>query len=202
MSSDGAGKTARVAPERQVRRAELEAAIPAIRAAPKDGAAVEMLCLRPDYGQRRFVEEIRVTRAEGIPGERWATRPWLRLPSGAPHPGIQVCILQRRVLDLVWRDRDRVAHPGDSFVVDMDLSEDNLPAGQYLQAGSAVLRVSAVFNEACAKWRHRYGSDAKDWVAAPENRRHRLRGILCRVMADGTIRAGDRLQKLAGRPRG
>ncbi len=34
---------------------ELNAALPHVMAAPKDRAAISMLCLRPAYNQRRFV---------------------------------------------------------------------------------------------------------------------------------------------------
>lgn len=180
----------------QVTRAELEAGLPHVMAAPKDAGRVELLCLRPDYGQRQFVPEISVTVAQGIPGERWATRPWLRLPDGSPHPGIQICILSQRVLDLVWRDREGVVHPGDTFITDMDLSEANLPAGQILQVGTALLEVSDIFNDACVKWAARYGKDARDWINVPEHRALRLRGILCRVARDGVVREGDSMLKL------
>jgi len=179
----------------QATRAELDAAIPGILAAPKDGAAVGMLCLRPAPNLRRFVDEVPVTVAGGIGGERWATAPWLRLPDGAPHPGIQICVLQQRVLDLVWRNREAVPHPGDTFIVDMDLSEANLPAGTLLQAGTAVLRVSDIFNDGCVKWKTRYGAEAKAWITAPGHAALRLRGILCSVERDGVIRNGDRLTR-------
>ncbi|TVS00426.1 MAG: hypothetical protein EA407_14790 [Rhodobacteraceae bacterium] len=184
-------------PALHVSRAELDAALPWIVAAPKDGGRVEMLCLRPDYGQRCFVPEITVTAERGIPGERWATRPWLRDANGAPHPGIQVCILSRRVLDLVWRARVDVPHPGDTFITDMDLSEANLPAGQRLALGSAVLEVSDIFNDACVKWAARYGAASREWINLPEHRVLRLRGILCCVVLDGRIRLGDELRKAA-----
>ena len=176
-------------------RAELDAALAHIAAAPKDGAPIEQLCLRPGYGARRFVDEITLTAANGIPGERWSTAPWLRLDDGSPHRGIQVSILQRRVLDLVWRDRAGTPHPGDTFIVDMDLSEANLPVGTLLRVGTAHLRVSEVFNDACVKWKTRYGSAAKDWVTAPGHPALRLRGVLCSIVADGVIRTGDRLLK-------
>ena len=165
-------------------------------AAPKDRAAIDMLCLRPGYNQRRFVDQIEVTQADGIPGERWSTAPWLRLENGDPHPGIQVSILQARVLDLIWRERDTVTYPGDTFVVDMDLSLDNLPTGQLLRVGGALLRVSDVFNTACVKWKARYGSAAKDWITAPGHPELRLRGILCSVEQDGQITNGDLLTKI------
>lgn len=180
---------------RQATRAELDAAIPQIMAAPREGVAVEMLCLRPAKGARRFVDSLRLSRAFGIDGDRWAKAPWLRLPDGRPDPAIQVSILQRRVLDLVWRDRSGTPHPGDTFILDMDLSEANLPVGQVLAVGTARLRVSAVFNDACAKWRMRYGTEAKDWVTAPGHPPLRLRGVLCSIESDGIICNGDRLTK-------
>ena len=174
---------------------ELIAATPRVLAAPKDHGEISMLCLRPAYNERRFVDHIDVTPEKGIPGERWTTRPWLTLPDGSGHPGIQICILSKRVLDLVWRDRETTPHPGDTFIVDMDLSEGNLPEGQLLQAGSAVLQVSEVFNDGCVKWKARYGAAAKDWVNLPEYRSARLRGILCSVVTAGRIQNGDLLIK-------
>ncbi|GAB4261157.1 MAG: hypothetical protein Kow0013_05350 [Pararhodobacter sp.] len=181
----------------QPTRAQLDAAIAGILAAPRDRARIEGLCLRPDYNERRFPDRIMATRHRGIPGERWETAPWLRLPDGSPHPGIQISILQRRVLDLVWRPGDATPHPGDTFIVDMDLSEATLPVGQLLRAGSAVLRVSDVFNDACVKWKVRYGADAKDWITAPGHPPLRLRGVLCSIEQDGEIANGDWLEKLA-----
>ena len=173
---------------------ELMAALPGVLCAPKTGSAVEHLCFRPGYGERRFVGELTVTKAQGIPGERWGTAPWLKLPDGTGHPGIQVSILPRRVLDLVWRNRDTVVHPGDTFVCDLDMTEANLPEGQLLAVGTAVLRVSEVWNDACAKWKVRHGEAAFDWVRAHKNLR--LRGVLCSIAEDGVIRNGDAVEVL------
>lgn len=178
----------------QVTNDELMAALPAVLSAPKTGSAVELLCLRPGYGERRFVDELTVTRTHGIPGERWGTTPWLKLPDGSGHPGIQISILPRRVLDLVWRDRDTVVHPGDTFVCDLDMTEANLPAGCLLAVGTALLRVSEVWNDACAKWKVRHGEAAFDWVRA--HRELRLRGVLCSIEQDGVIRNGDAVEVL------
>jgi hypothetical protein len=173
---------------------ELMAALPGVLSAPKTGSAVELLCFRPGYGERRFVTELTVTKALGIPGERWGTAPWLKLTDGTGHPGIQVSILPRRVLDLVWRDRENVVHPGDTFVCDLDMTEANLPAGQLLAVGTAVLRVSEVWNDACAKWKVRHGEAAFDWVRA--HKELRLRGVLCSIEQDGVIRNGDAVEVL------
>ncbi|CAN1536687.1 hypothetical protein MCELHM10_01598 [Paracoccaceae bacterium] len=172
------------------------AALAGVLSAPKSGSAVEMLCFRPGFGQRDFVNDLTVTRDKGIPGERWGIAPWLKLDDGTGHPGIQVSILPRRVLDLVWRDRTGIIHPGDTFVCDLDTSEENLPEGQPLGVGTAVLRVSEVWNDGCAKWKVRYGTPAYDWIRAPEHRALRLRGVLCSVEQDGVIRLGDKVQVL------
>jgi len=173
--------------------AELDAALPDILAAPKTDAPIRGLCLRPAIGQRAFPDRIHMTQAQGIPGERWMTTPWMRLADGSPDPRIQVSILPSRVMDLVWQDRSQ-PHPGDPIIADLETSEANLPIGTLIQAGTAVLRVSDVWNDSCAKWKVRYGRDAYDWVrAAPKLR---LRGILCSVEVDGTVTLADRLQVL------
>ena len=179
-----------------ITRSELDDLLPEILAAPKDGAAVSMLCSRPGRNQRAFPEQMEFTKENGIPGERWTTQPWLKLPDGSPDPQIQVCILNSRVLDAVWRDRENVAHPGDTFILDMDLSYENLPVGQLLQVGDVVLKVSEEFNTACAKWKVRYGRESFDWINDPENVKYRLRGILCSIENDGIIHNGDIATKL------
>lgn len=176
--------------------AELMAALPDVLAAPKDDASILQLCFRPGYNQRSFPDVLELTRARGIPGERFETAPWIRLPDGSGDPRIQVSILPRRVLDLVWRDRTGTPHPGDTVIADLDTTEANLPVGTLLQAGTALLRVSDLFNDGCVKWKVRYGRDAKDWIVQPGHPELRLRGVLCSVERDGVMRVGDRLRKV------
>jgi hypothetical protein len=181
----------------EVTMATLMAALPHILAAPKDNAPIHSLCLRPGYGERHHPTHLRLTRAEGIPGERWATAPWLRLPDGSPDPRIQISILPVRVMDMVWRDRDAAPHPGDPITADLDCSVANLPPGTLLRCGTAVLRVSDLFNAACAKWKVRYGADARAFIDAPGHPDLRLRGILCAVEQDGEVTLDDRLKVLS-----
>ncbi|MBC6442932.1 MAG: hypothetical protein GDA53_07380 [Rhodobacteraceae bacterium] len=176
--------------------AECEAALAHVLAAPRDNAPVETLCFRPDFGERDFRDTLALTVDHGIPGERWARAPWLRLKDGSPDPRIQVSILGRRTLDLCWRNRETTVHPGDTMIADIDLGEHNMPAGTRLQAGTAVLEVSTKFNDACPKWIRRYGRDSFDWFNRPENRTHRLRGTLCMIVQDGIVRKGDILRKI------
>lgn len=163
--------------------------------APKDSAMIEQLCIRPDFGKRDFVDHVHAIRETGLVGCRWASHPWMSLPDGSGDPRIQVSILQKRVCDIVYDPTDpEDTHPGDTFMVDMDLSEANLPVGSLLQVGTTVLMVSDVWNNACVKWKARYGQEAFDWVrAAPTERR---RGVLCEIFVDGVISTGDTLVKL------
>ena len=174
---------------------DLQEHLPNVLAAPKDNAPIQQLCLRPGVMQRDFVEEMQLTREFGIPGERWNTEPWLKLENGKGDPRIQVSILGKRTLDLVWQDRENSPHPGDSFIADIDFSEENMPTGTLLHIGSAVVRISDKFNNACIKWKDRYGDDALRWVVMPPNRKYRLRGVLCEVVKDGWVKTGDLIRK-------
>ena len=175
---------------------DLARALPHVLAAPKNGAAVDCLCFRPGFNRRTFPDRLTLTRDQGVPGERWMVAPWLKLADGSPDPRIQVSILPRRVMDAVWLDRENTPHPGDTIVCDLDTSHANLPVGTLLQAGTAVLRVSDVFNDGCVKWKVRYGKPAKDWIVAPGHPELRLRGILCSIEADGQVALGDPIRKL------
>lgn len=169
---------------------ELAQALPGILAAPAAGT-VHMLCTRPDHNKRVFPDHIALSRAGGVAGDFEMSKPWLTLPDGRPDPRIQVSILPLRVLDLVWRNREKTAHPGDTMIADLDMTEANLPAGCLIRVGSAVLRVSDLWNEGCAKWKVRYGRPAYNWTAAAQHEGYRLRGILCSIEEDGEVRIGD-----------
>ena len=177
-------------------REKLNNALKSILSAPKDNAQIEQLCYRPGFGERNFVDRLPVSVKGGVQGCRWSHTPWLKRDDGTGDPRIQVSILQKRVLDLVYVPGKDEVHPGDTFIVDMDLSHENLPIGTVIRAGSALLRVSDHWNNACVKWKARYGTDALEWVRQEENIKFRLRGALCEVIEDGTIVNGELLQKI------
>jgi len=183
-------------PENPVTATELAAALPSILAAPRDAGEVRLLCARPRPNARSFPDRLLLTRAAGVAGDFEMTRPWLTLPDGSPDPRIQVSIMPWRVLELVWRDRNRIAHPGDNIAVDMNLSTENLPEGTLLALGAAVLRITDVPNDGCAKWKVRCGRAAYDWVVSPDHLPLRLRGLYCQVEKDGEVRLGDILRRI------
>ena len=182
-----------LAQNEKVTATELAQALPHVLAAPATDGPVTMLCTRPKPNTRIFRDQITLTWATGVQDDKEHSRPWLTLADGSPDPRTQVALLPSRVLDLVWRDRDRVAHPGDTVIADLNMSLANLPVGTLLQAGTSVLRVTDVWNDGCAKWKVRYGKAAYDWVRG--NEALRLRGIFCAVEQDGVLTVGDRIVK-------
>lgn len=179
-----------------VTRDDLDAALPHVLAAPRTDGPISLLCTRSGYNQRHYPQHITLSRQNGVAGDFEMRQPWLTLPDGSPDPRIQVSILPLRVLDLVWRDRVKQAHPGDTIIADLDTSKANLPDGALVRVGTAVLRVSDVWNDGCAKWKVRYGRPAYDWVSAPAHEIYRLRGILCSIEQDGVVALGDRIVRL------
>ena len=85
---------------------------------------------------------------------------------------------------------------GDQLVVDLDLSEDNLPAGTKLRLGDAVIEITDQPHTGCAKFSRRFGVEAHRFVNSEVGTQLHLRGVNARVVQEGTIRAGDRIEKL------
>lgn len=190
------GRPMRHAPLTPITAAELDAALPSVLAAPRDAGVVRLLCTRPQPNARSFPEVLTLARGRGAAGDYHPAQPWLRRPDGSPDPRIEVSIMPWRVLDLVWRERDRVAHPGDNIAVDMTLATSDLPAGARLAVGTAILCVSDVPNDGCAKWKVRCGRAAHDWITTPDHLDLRLRGLYARIEQDGEVRIGDVLRRL------
>lgn len=175
---------------------ELNPSVPYIMDAPKENGEISKLCYRPGFGERVFVDLLSLSTEEGVIGDRWKEYTWLKLPDGGPDPRNQVCIIPKRTLDCFWKEGDEVIYPGDTMVVDMDMSEQNLPTGTQLQVGTAIIEVSDFFNDACTKWAARHGKQSRQWINAPEHIPLRLRGVFCSIVKDGEVKITDRLKKL------
>jgi MOSC domain-containing protein YiiM len=78
----------------------------------------------------------------------------------------------------------------------MELGPENLPPGQRLAIGGAVIEISAVPHAGCASFVERYGKPAVVFVNGPKGKALRLRGIYARVVQDGRVRVGDRVVKM------
>ena len=183
---------------RPLSKAQLDEALPYIMNAPKDNASILHLCYRPDYGERCFTDELQLSCEQGVIGDRWLKE----ANAGSQYSGdkrVQVCILPKRILELVWRadDGEDAIYPGDTIIVDMDLSHENMPIGSQFKIGKAVLEVSDIYNGGCKKWIARYGATSTHWFNRTDNRTKRLRGMLCQIVSDGVIKKGDLLCKIS-----
>jgi len=168
--------------------AELEAGLDYVRQSPKDEGTLLYIVVRPERDERIVLQECQMSAEQGVHGDMW-------LRKGTPHIDAQVMLINTRAIDLLARTSGRWALAGDQLYVDLDLSEDNLQAGQRLAVGSTILEVTSKPHKGCAKFAQRFGKDALEFVNAPQGWQLHLRGICARVVQDGTAKVGDHIVK-------
>lgn len=176
---------------------ELEAGLAEIGRAPATDGVVELIVRRPAEGEREVLEEGTLDLEEGLVGDMWRRRGSKRTDDGSAHPDMQLTLMSARVVDLVAAgDRERWALAGDQVYVDLDISEENLPAGTRLALGSAVIEVTPEPHTGCAKFHGRFGGAAHTFVNTKQHRHLRLRGLNAKVVQPGTVRSGDAIRKV------
>lgn len=175
----------------------LEAGLDVIRQSPRDHGRLEMIVRRPAEGERDVLDEGVLDVTVGLVGDTWALRPSSRTSDGSPHPDMQLNLMNVRVVALLAQQRERWALAGDQLFVDLDLSTENIPAGTRLAIGGATIEVTNQPHTGCGKFVERFGVPAMKFVNSPLGRQLCLRGINARVVQGGTIRAGDRIVRLA-----
>src|SRR5712691_8780172 len=182
---------------RHLNTAELEAGLGEIRRAPKDEGTLELIVRRPQVDEREILDCGELSLELGLVGDSWITRGSSRTPDGSPHPDMQLNIMNSRATALVAEHKDRWQLAGDQLYLDLDLSEENLPAGSRFAIGAAVIEVSPQPHLGCRKFVSRFGLEAMQFVNSPLGRQLRLRGINARVVSAGVIRVGDVVRKIA-----
>lgn len=181
---------------RHLAQTELQSGLPHILAAPRADGTLEMIVIRPATEQRELPETCELTPEDGIPRDRWARDCTRRLPDGQLNPDTQLTLMNVRVLSLLAGGRERWPLAGDNLIVDFDLSRDNLPTGQRVRLGEAVLEISEEPHNGCSKFSARFGPDALRWVNSPDGKLQRLRGVNASVVRAGRVRIGDRITKV------
>jgi hypothetical protein len=176
--------------------AKLAAGLSQVSQSPADGRTLVQIVVRPDKELRELPQSCTVTPKAGIPADRWARYCTHRLPDGRPNPETQLTLMNSRCLALVAGSRERWPLAGDNLIVDLDLSEDNLPTGQRLKIGEALLEITAKPHTGCAKFSNRFGAEALKFVNSPDRKALRLRGVHAQVLQAGCITVGDRIEKL------
>jgi MOSC domain-containing protein YiiM len=170
---------------------ELEARLDEIRRAPSDAGSLELIARRPRTGERELLEEGELDLAVGLVGDRWSERDDGRQLD----PDTQLTLMSSRAAALIAGTKERWPLAGDQLYVNLDVSEENLPAGTQLTIGSAVIEISPVPHTGCKKFVQRFGMDAMLFVNSPLGRSLRLRGVNTRVVEPGTIRVGDTITR-------
>lgn len=174
-----------VAP-RHLTYAELEAALPLLRAAPKERGVLEMIVRRPASNEREVIEGGELRAGAGLVGDRWT-------PSSTSEP---LTLTSSRLLGLLAHSRERWPLAGDQLYVDFDLSAEHLPPGTRLHVGSAVIEISSTPHTGCGKYRDRFGLDALRFISSPVGRELNLRGVNAYVVTGGLVRVGDAISAL------
>ncbi len=175
---------------------QLHAGLDVIRNSPGDRGELRMIVRRPKIGAREVLTVGELDPVEGLVGDTWRARSSSRTADGSAHPDMQLNIMNARVVALVAQQEDRWPLAGDQLFIDLDLSDANLPPWTKLAIGSAIIEVTDQPHTGCGKFIERFGVDAAKFVNSTIGRELHLRGINARVVQAGTIRVGDRAQKL------
>lgn len=169
---------------------QLETGLAGVRSSPSDGGTVAMIVARPAEDERETLASGTFTIAGGLEGDDWHHR-------GSVNPDAQLTLINRAWLDHISAgDRSRWPLAGDQVVVDLDLSTDNLVAGDRLRLGTALVEVTPKPHTGCKKFVTRYGVEAQRLGATDIGKTLRLRGIYVKVIEDGEAAPGDTIAKV------
>jgi MOSC domain len=170
---------------------ELEVGLPDVLASPQDEGQLVAVVVRPAASERRVLTAAQLTPAGGIDGDRWASEP-------APNPAGQFSLMNARFLRQIAGHDDAVPLAGDNLIVDLDLSEENLPAGSRLAIGeTVVVEINDTPHTGCGKFQKRYGAEARAFMNNARGMQLHLRGRYGCVVSGGTITVGDAIRKLS-----
>lgn len=175
---------------------ELEIGLPFIKQSPSLEGTVDLIVRRPAVEEREVILQGKVDSQTGLEGDNWFARGSKSTPDGSADPEAQFTLMNSRVIQLLTQDQALWQWAGDQLYVDLDLSEENLPAGTRLSIGTAIIEVTAKPHTGCKKFSARFGQDALKFISAPENKALRLRGINTRVIQSGEFKVGDRIRKI------
>ena len=181
---------------RHLSTSELEAGLDEIRRAPKDNGVLKMIVRRPQVGEREILPEGELDLSEGLVGDNWRKRGSKTTADGSAHPEMQLNLMNVRATALVAQSRERWHLAGDQLFVDLDLSEENLPPGSQLAIGTAIIEVTPVPHNGCAKFVERFGADAMKFVNSPVGKELHLRGINAKVVKPGVVQVNDSIRKI------
>jgi len=157
--------------------------------APTDSGSVVHVVARPQVDARQLPERCRLTPEAGVEGDRWA------LHASRDHEA-QITVMRADVARLLSGGQP-LSLFGDNLLVELDLSDANLPPGTTVRVGTALCEVTPKPHTGCAKFAARFGMDALHLTAAPAYVSWRLRGLHVRVLSPGEVGPGDPIEVLS-----
>lgn len=169
--------------------ATLEQGLHALPPPPKDAGVVVEVVARPESNARETPTVAKLTPERGLEGDRWGKR--------AHTSNRDQITVMRADFGRLAANGQSLALFGDNLVVELDLSEENLPAGTRIRVGTALCEVTPQPHTGCAKYEARFGKDARDLTLAKEYVPLRLRGLYVCVVEAGEVRPGDAVQVLS-----
>jgi glycerophosphoryl diester phosphodiesterase len=167
----------------------LEQALRELPPLPADEGSVVMVVARPEEGARLIPERCPLTPEGGVEGDRWGHRK-------SSNPLSQITVMRADVARL-FANGQPLSIFGDNLLVELDLSNSNLPAGTRLRVGTALCEVTTQPHTGCIKFAARVGEDARNLTAAPAFGEQRLRGLHFRVLEPGEVGPGDPIRVLS-----
>jgi hypothetical protein len=174
---------------------ELEQGLADVLASPTDVGRLTAIIVRPAPSERRTLDSATLTPENGIEGDRWVSDSFYRLKDGRSDPRCQVSIMNDRFLRQVAGGDDDMCLAGDNLIVDLDLSEANLPAGSQIKIGpNVIIEITDLKHTGCSKFAGRYGPDAKSFANNEQGTALHLRGRYARIVRGGDIRVGDEVR--------
>lgn len=174
--------------DRHLDRETLDRGMAALPAPPRDRGTLGLIVVRGEDHRRKTPDRVRLTREGGVPGDRWAAH------DGRPES--QLAVMRIDVARLLANGQD-LALFGDNLLVDLDLSDANLPAGSRLRMGGALLEVTPEPHDGCRLFRRRFGHHALCLTADKRLRDQHLRGIYLTVLEPGDVAVGDPIDVLS-----
>ncbi|HEY0457688.1 MAG TPA: MOSC domain-containing protein [Pyrinomonadaceae bacterium] len=167
---------------------EIEAELSEVLESPKDNGTLALIVRRPRTDEREVLDAGELEVEKGLVGDDWLT--------DDQNPEAQIAIMNSRIIELLAQGKERWKLAGDQLFIDLNLTDENLPAGTRLAIGSAILEVTPKPHNGCRKFVERFGLDAMKFVNSPVGKQYHLRGIYARVVQSGTIRRGDAVKKV------
>ncbi len=167
--------------------AALEAGLVALPDPPRGCGRVLGVVLRLVDQQRLTPPRVHLCPEQGVVGDRWAL--------GKRRPEMQVAIMRADVAQLIANGQHGALF-GNNLLVDLDLAEDQVPAGTRLRVGTALCKVSEELHTPCSQFSRRFGPAAFKLTLDKRWLDQHLRGIFLTILEAGDVAPGDGIEVL------